>query len=245
MFPVICQIGPLSIYSYGLMLAVAVVLCSILMAKDAKRLNISKEEIHDFIFWVVVSGIVGARLFFIILNLEFFLESPKEIVMLQHGGLAWQGGLTLGSLGAFLFVRKKRWKFFEVADLAAPYLALGQSIGRIGCFLNGCCYGKEWPWGIYFPSHQAHLYPTQLFDSLGLFVVFLLLRSLSKKERIPGKIFVMYLWMAAALRFAVEFFRADHDNIFWGLSIYQLICLAIIVLGVYCNAQIYRHRRER
>ncbi|OGX32122.1 MAG: prolipoprotein diacylglyceryl transferase, partial [Omnitrophica WOR_2 bacterium RIFCSPHIGHO2_01_FULL_48_9] len=168
MFPIILKIGPVTIYSYGLMMAVAVMVCVFLLSRDARSLGISSEKIFDFVFWVVLSGIAGARLFFILLNLDYFVRDPLEIVMLQKGGLAWQGSLIAGTVAALVYIRKQKLPLAPFLDIIAPYVALGQAIGRLGCFLNGCCYGKPLAWGIYFPVHQASLHPTQLYDALGL-----------------------------------------------------------------------------
>ena len=231
MHPVIYQWGPFTIYSYGLMLAIAVIVCSFFMSRDAERLGMKPELVFDFIFWITVSGILGARLFFITLNWKFFLENPLEMIMIQKGGLAWQGGLTLGSLAAWLFIKQHKLHLLTTLDLASPYIALGQSIGRIGCFLNGCCFGKEVSWGIYFSVHEAHLHPTQLYCSFGLLIIFFLLKKYQTKSPVPGKTFALYLILASILRFTVEFFRADHEIIFLGLSIYQLISLTFFVMG--------------
>jgi len=96
MHPVVCRIGPFTIYSFGLMFLLAVVFCSWLLGREAKSYGISSEKIQDLIFWLVIAGVIGARLFFIFLNFSFFLEQPGEILMLNRGGLAWQGGLVAG-----------------------------------------------------------------------------------------------------------------------------------------------------
>ncbi len=184
----------------------------------------------DMIFWVVLGGILGARIFFVILNFPYFLDNPVEILMVHHGGLAWQGSLIAGTIVGIIFVRMKKWDPVRVLDLSAPYLALGQSIGRVGCFLNGCCYGKEASWGIYFPVHDARLHPTQLYSTIGLFFVFLFLRAYRAKAR-PGDVFVLYLVLASVLRFIVEFFRADHYAFFAGLSVFQWVCLGILAVA--------------
>ena len=98
MYPIICKIGPVTVYAYGTMLALAVLICTALLSRDAKKEGISADFVVDFIFWVVLAGIVGARLFFIVLNFSFFLANPSEIVMLQNGGLAFQGGLIESDL---------------------------------------------------------------------------------------------------------------------------------------------------
>jgi phosphatidylglycerol:prolipoprotein diacylglycerol transferase len=194
MFPTICQIGPIAIYSYGVMMAVAVIVCSYLFSRDVQPLKIPSEKIYNFVFWVVLGGILGARIYFIFLNLKFFTENPLEIIMIQRGGLCWQGGLIVGTLTAVVLIKKNRWPFWQFLDYAAPYAALGQSIGRIGCFFNGCCYGKEVPWGIYFPVHQAHLHPAQLYDAAGLLLIFFLLKKIQQKNKTAGCVFVLYFF---------------------------------------------------
>jgi len=218
-----------TVYAYGLMMAVAVLLCSTLLVLDARKDKISSDIILDLVFWMVVGGIIGARLFYIILNYPYFLEHPEEIVMIQNGGLAWQGGLILGAFSGISFVRQKKLSVAKIVDLTAPYLALGQSIGRVGCFLNGCCYGKPSEWGVYFSLHDAYLHPTQLYLSIGYFIIFLILKKYQTFSRIPGLVFALFLILASVLRFLVEFFRADHQPLFLGLSIFQYVCIGILL----------------
>jgi phosphatidylglycerol:prolipoprotein diacylglycerol transferase len=233
MWPEICRIGPFTVYSYGMMLAVAVILCAALMGREAQRIGTTREMIYDLIFWLVVGGIAGARIFYIVLNWEMFRGHPLEILMVQHGGLAWQGGLLGGGLAGWGYIKKKALPLWSTLDLAAPYIALGHAIGRIGCFLNGCCYGREVSWGIYFPVHGAHLHPTQLYDVGGLLIVFLILKFFQKRRGWPaGQLFVCYLTLASIQRFINEFFRGDHQHTFWGLSIYQWVSIGIFTVGL-------------
>lgn len=243
MHPIICQIGPLTIYSYGVMLAIAVVVCTLLLIRDARRQGFASQVILDLVFWTVLSGILGARIFFILLNIGFFIKNPLEIIMLQHGGLAWQGGLIGGTLAAVLFIWKRKLPLGKMADLAAPYVALGQAIGRVGCFLNGCCYGREVSWGVYFEVHGAHLHPTQLYAALGLLVIFFLLKAYQPHARPPGRVFFLYLILASIQRFIIEFFRADHDIVWMGLSIFQVVSLLVLIGALYGN--IYLKSRSR
>ena len=238
MFPVICQIGSFQIYSYGVMMAVAVVVCSVLLSRDARSQGISSEEIYDFVFWIVLSGIIGARIFFVFLNFPFFWEHPTEIIMVQKGGLAWQGSLIVGTAVTLTYIRRKRWPLGKTLDMIAPYAALGQSIGRIGCFFNGCCYGREVFWGIYFPTHMARLHPTQLYDSIGLFLIYLILRKFRGAVTAPGRIFIAYLLFASAQRFIIEFFRADHETVWGGFSIFQWVSLAVFATAFYVNTRL-------
>ncbi len=229
MHPIICQFGPFTVYSYGVSLAAAVMVCAFLLQKDAKKKNDNPQDIVDLLFFVVMGGIVGGRLFYILLNFSFFAENPSEVIQVQHGGLAWQGAFVLGLLSGILFIKKKKWPLFATLDMLAPYIALGQSIGRIGCFLNGCCFGKEAPWGIYFPVHGARLHPTQLYDSLGLLLIFLILKKFQPFKKRDGEVFLLYIILAAGLRFFVEFYRADHSIFFIGLSIFQIISLGFVL----------------
>lgn len=245
MFPIICQFGPVTVYSYGLMLAVAAVVCTFLASRDAKKIGIPPEVISDFAFWTIVAGILGARLFYVLLNYRFFMENPLEIVMIQNGGLAWHGGLIAATVIGIRFIRKKGLPLAMMLDLVAPYAALGESIGRIGCFLNGCCYGREVFWGIYFPVHHARLHPTQLYATVGLFILFFILRRYRNVSKVPGDVFLLYLFGAALLRFVIEFFRADHYVLVLGLSVYQWVCVALIITAGYVYLRLKSRTRTR
>ncbi len=239
MHPILFKIGPVTIYSYGVMIALSVVICAWLLSRDAKIYKIPSDIIYDLTFWTMVGGILGARIFYISITWDYFGQNPLEIVMLWHGGLAWQGGLLGGAWAGVWFIRRKKLPLKLILDLVAPYIALGQSIGRIGCFLNGCCYGKPVFWGIYFPVHGsspdgtvgARLHPTQLYETAGLFLVFCILKIALTKPHHQGMIFVLYLWLGAVERFIVEFFRADHDILWMGLSLAQYMALGIMVVG--------------
>ncbi len=232
MHPILFKIGSITIYSYGVMIALAVLVCAWALSKDAKTYKISSDVIFDLMFWTVAWGMLGARIFYVFLYWDYFKQNLLEIIMIQHGGLAWQGGLV-GGLGAGIwFVHRKKLPLRFTLDLVAPYVALGQAIGRIGCFLNGCCYGRPAAWGIYFPVHQAKLIPTQLFEAGGLFLAFLILKYVQTKPHRVGMIFILYLWLGAIERFIVEFFRADHDNLWFGLSLFQYTSLVIFIVGL-------------
>ena len=232
MHPILFIIGPITIYSYGVMLALAVLVCTYFLSVDANRYHISKENAYDLVFWCMLWGIIGARIFYVFIEWSYFSGNLLEIPMLQKGGLAWQGGFLGGAWAGVWFARRKKISLRPLLDLAAPYIALGQSIGRIGCFFNGCCFGKPVVWGIYFPIHNARLYPTQLFETIGLFIIFLILKKVQAKPHLSGFIFVLYLWLAAIERFAVEFYRADHELLWGSLSLAQYVALGVFVSGL-------------
>lgn len=211
------------------MLAIAVVLCSYFLSRKAVKYGLSSEVIYDLVFFIVAFGIIGARLFYIFLNFRDFTASPADIIMIQNGGLAWQGALVGGFFTLLWYIRRKNLKTLMLLDLTAPYIALGQSIGRIGCFLSGCCYGKKVAWGIYFPIYDAHLHPTQLYLSFGDLIIFFILNSYQKKRLGTGRVFTLYILFATVLRFIVEFYRGDHFWTYGGLSIYQFVCLVLFI----------------
>ncbi|MDE1920963.1 MAG: prolipoprotein diacylglyceryl transferase [Candidatus Omnitrophica bacterium] len=232
MHPVLFKIGPITIYSYGVMLATAVLVCTYLLSLDAKRSNISQDTAYDLVFWCLVGGFIGARIFYIFLEWPYYSANPLAIPMIWEGGLAWQGGFIGGILSGVWFVRRHKLFIRPTLDLVAPYIALGQSIGRIGCFLKGCCYGKPVSWGPYYPVHHARLYPTQLFECAMLFVIFLVLKKAQSKPHMAGFIFVLYLWLAAVERFVVEFFRGDTVPTGTPLSLAQYVAIGVFISGL-------------
>jgi len=238
MFPVICKIGPFSIFSYGLMLAIAFMVASWLGGIRAKKEGISPDIIFNLCFIGVVFGIVGARIFYVLENLKYYSRYPGEIIMLQNGGLSWFGGLILGSLSGVIYLIKSKISVYRALDIMAPYLALAQAIGRIGCLLNGCCFGKESVFGIYFPVQDAVLIPIQIYSSLLLLGIFIVLRNWQEKVHQTGEIFFAYLFLYSIKRFFVEFWRADNPPVYWGLTLFQLISIAIFFLAGYKLAMI-------
>lgn len=232
MHPILFKIGPFTIYTYGAILALAVLVCSFLLSRDAARKGLPKDTVLDLVFWVVLWGILGARLFYIFIAWDYFSQNPWEMFLINRGGLAWQGGFVGGTLAGIWFARSRKLSVRMLLDLSAPYIALGQAIGRIGCFFNGCCFGKPWDHGIFFPDHDARLYPTQLFESAALLLIFMILKLALRKPHKPGMVFVLYLWLAAIERFVVEFYRADHTLLWPGLSLAQYVSLAIFTVGI-------------
>ncbi|RJP29820.1 MAG: prolipoprotein diacylglyceryl transferase [Candidatus Omnitrophota bacterium] len=232
MHPVICRIGPFSIYSYGLMLVLGFLVASLLARRQAKNAGIDPDLISNLIFYIFISGILGARIFYVVENADFYFKNPAEIIMLQHGGLSWFGGLILGSACGIFYLKRRRQSVLKILDLLSPFVALAQSIGRIGCLLNGCCFGKPSVYGFYFPAHEDYLIPTQLYSSVVLLFIYFLLRAVQIKKRdYSGEVFFLYLFLYSISRFIIEFFRADNPVIVFGLTLFQLISLLLFVIS--------------
>ena len=244
MYPIICKIGPITLYSYGLMMALAFAVCLLLLQKEAKRQGFDFQKISDLAFWALLGGIIGGRIFYVLLNWSYFVDNPAEIIMLHHGGLVWFGGLLFGFAAVVVYSKKKKLSLIKYLDLFVPYIALGQAIGRIGCFLNGCCFGKPVSWGIYFPLHGMRLHPVQLYSVVSLLIIFLILRRVSKRLKTAGSVIVLYFLLASLERFIVEFFRGDSSPVIFGLTVFQLISLFIFASALYASLYLYSRKRK-
>lgn len=220
MHPIICKIGPFTIYSYGFMLAVAFFVSSALASRQAKRHNINPNLIFNFSFIVFISGIIGARLLYIVENITYYVKHPFEIIMLPQGGLSWFGGLILAMICGAIYLKKKKLSIYKVFDLIAPFVSLGQAIGRIGCLLNGCCFGRT-------------LIPLQIYSSLSLIIIFIILRWLQARPHQEGQIFLLYLLLYSIKRFFIEFWRSDNEIIFLGLTLFQVIGVVVFCLSLF------------
>lgn len=222
MHPIIFQIGPLTIYSYGLLVAAGFIIGALLASRHAPRLGISSDKIINLVLIILLSGILGGRLFYILLNIKDYLADPAEIVMLTHGGLVFYGGAISAFCAAFVYIKKAGLPFMDTFDLLVPFIALGHAVGRIGCFLNGCCYGKLVSgWRI----------PTQVLSSLLLLCLFVFLRICLDKRKFTGQVFYLYLIFYSAGRFLMEFLRGDNQAIFLNLTFSQLVSLAMFMIS--------------
>jgi phosphatidylglycerol:prolipoprotein diacylglycerol transferase len=245
MHPEICKIGSFTIYSYGLMLVAAFFVSSYLVRFQAKKEGFDPEKIFNLLFYVFLSGIAGSRLFYVFYNFSFYLNNPLEIIMLQRGGMAWFGGLIFGTATAIIIIKKYKIGLLKTLDLLIPFVALGQSIGRIGCLLNGCCFGKTSVFGIYFENLDQVLIPTQLYSSLLLLSIFIILRFMQDRKHLPGQILSSYLLLYSIKRFVIEFFRDDSPKEFYGLTIFQLLSLAVFIISLVIFKRIFRSRDKR
>lgn len=176
------------------------------------------EAIADLGPWLIVAGLVGARALYVVSYWrESFAGEPWwEVFMIHHGGLVFYGGLIAAALSAVVYVKWKKLPPMKVGDALAPSIALGHVFGRLGCFLNGCCYGSACsaPWAVHFPSgHEtggAGVHPTQLYEAGLNLLLYGALEKLYRKKRFDGQVFGLYLIAYAVLRVGVELFRGDY-----------------------------------
>jgi len=210
----------------------------------ARREKIPGETIADVTLWLMVGGIIGARIVYVATYWrEEFAEQPlTEIFMIQHGGLVYYGGLVGAMIAGMIYIRWKKLPLWKIADVLAPSCALGNVFGRIGCLLNGCCYGRacSLPWAISFPADNPlkpptyPVHPTQIYDALLNFGVYLFLAWLFRRKKFDGQIFATYLLCYAVTRSFVEYFRGDYTNLHYhlGLTPAQWISVPIFVTGL-------------
>jgi phosphatidylglycerol:prolipoprotein diacylglycerol transferase len=233
--PVLFQVGGLPIYSYGLMLAIAVAVGLFGALKLARIEGCEEDLIYELTIVMVVCGILGARLFYVVFYApDYFAANPWAVLDLRTGGLVFYGGLLGGLLGGLGYIVKKRLSFWNLADIFAPFLALGYSIARIGCFLNGCCYGKptELPWGVVFPSVDlVSRHPTQLYSSFLSLLLFTFLYWLFPRRSFSGQVFLTYLAGYGVVRFIIEFWR-ENLVVWHGFTIAQVTAVLVILMVI-------------
>jgi phosphatidylglycerol:prolipoprotein diacylglycerol transferase len=248
MFPKIMDIGPVTIHSYGLLLALAFIAGIWQASSSAKKQGLNPDSIWNMGLIIIFSALVGAKILLFLSDFSYYSQNPREIFSLStlRSTGVYYGGLLLALAASAWYLRRSSLPAWKVADLCAPGIALGQAIGRIGCLLAGCCYGKptSLPWGITFTSRYAYdnvgvplnvpLHPTQLYESAGTFVLFLYLLWRMSRKHIDGQIILEYLTLYAALRFLIEFFRDDDRGfVLYGLlSTSQFIGILTIVGAV-------------
>lgn len=232
----IISIGKFTIHGYGLMIAIGVILCAWMATERAKKYQKSEEAILDIAIYGVLAGFVGAKLLYVIVEFDRFLKDPMSV--LGESGFVVYGGIIAGVIAAIIYCRKKGIHFLEYFDLAAPSISLAQGFGRIGCFLAGCCYGRETEsfLGVTFPENSlapsgVRLLPTQLFSSAGDFLICLILLQYYKREPEEGKTGAMYLLLYGVGRFLIEFLRSDERGGVGMLSTSQIISIVIVIIG--------------
>jgi phosphatidylglycerol:prolipoprotein diacylglycerol transferase len=242
--PILFHIGSFPVHSYGVMIALAFVFGLWTATRRARRENISSEAIADVTLWIMVGTILGARAVYVVTywNDEFAGQPVSEIFAIWHGGLVFYGGLIGAIITGAIYLRWKKLPLWKTADVLAPSIALGSVFGRIGCLLNGCCYGRacDLPWAISFPpgnplgSPTTPVHPTEIYDALLNLGLYFFLAWLFRRKKFDGQIFATYLLCYAVTRSFVEYFRGDYTNLHYhlGLTPAQWISVPIFVAGL-------------
>ncbi len=266
MLPILVKIGPLTVHTYGFMMAVGVALGLWFIYVQAKKSGLDANRIMDAAFYTIIVSLLGAKLILLVWNFPHYIANPRDLFSLARSGGVFQGGLTFGLIFALWYFRRKRIPTWATADVIAPALAMGHGFGRIGCFSAGCCFGNDCaaPWAVVFKNEYAAeltgvrlhdpIHPVQLYEAALNFLNFAVLFLVLKKKRFDGQVFALYILNYSVIRFFTEYFRGDHEEsvyfikgatAFSSLSYPQLFCLLGLIGGAVLAVVLRRRKRAQ
>ncbi len=239
-------LGPLVIYWYGICMALAILAALILAMKNAKLFSLDTELIIDLAIWLVISGLIGARIYEIFLNFSYYVSNPAEILQIWHGGLAIHGALIGGLIGLVIFSKRKKLDCWLLAAILLPAVALGQAIGRWGNWFNQELFGlpSNLPWSIPVQAvnrpigYETFIYfhPTFLYESIGCLVLAICLYYVLRLKKSSELVIGIYLIGYGLLRFMLEYIKIDPTPHAFGLRWPQVMSLVFIILGIWIIA---------
>jgi len=238
MHPELLHIGPLTIYTYGFMMATAFLVGYLILKSELNKRGDDPEIASNFIFWGAIGGIVGAKIFYMLEFFQEFLQDPMGMIF-SGAGLVFHGGLIGGTIAVVTVIMLAKKPLGEYADIIGPVLLIGQGLGRVGCFFAGCCHGEacSLPWAVTFPyaSPPANypVHPTQLYETFINIALFFVLVKLVRPrlKKYSGMTFAAYMMLAGLERFFIEFIRVN-PRVAWGLSSAQFTSVGIFISGL-------------
>ena len=265
MHSILFEIGPLTIHTYGVMMALGFLLGLGSWTLLARREGRDFAFCSDLLFWIMVTGILGARAAYVMTEWSYFAAHPLEIVRVDRGGLVYYGGMLSAGLALVVFARRRRIALPALMDFVITAVPLGHALGRVGCFLNGCCYGARFdgPWAVRFPAQslpwedELHagligpgapmslpLHPVQLYESALNLAVFALLAWHYRRQRVhDGQTLALYLLTYPLGRLALEFLRG-HEQVWVGvLTDAQVVSLGLLGVGLLLALRAARRKR--
>jgi phosphatidylglycerol:prolipoprotein diacylglycerol transferase len=245
MYPRLFELGPITVYTYGVLLAAAYLLGLQLARIRARKRGLDPNRVLDLGIYIIISALIGAKLLLLITDFKTFTSDPRELLTLARSGGVFYGGLILAVAVALWYIRKIGLPLWTTCDVFAPGIALGHVVGRFGCLFAGCCFGKPTtrPWGITFtdPFAAANvgtplgvpLHPTQLYEAGAEFIILMFLLATERKGRAyPGRTFWLYMLLYAISRFIIEFYRGDERGAVGMFSTSQFISIVLAPLAV-------------
>ena len=242
MHPILFDLGPATIYTYGVLLASAYLLGLRLAMVRARARGLDQQRVLDLGIYIIISALVGAKLLLVVTDFRTFVNDPKELITLARSGGVFYGGLILAVSVALWYIRRIGLPLWTTTDVFAPGIALGHVVGRFGCFFAGCCWGKptDVPWAITFTNPYAAanvgtplnipLHPTQLYEAgAELLILVLLLVTERRGRTFPGRTFWSYMFLYAVSRYIIEIYRGDPRGVvpFLDISTSQFISLVL------------------
>ena len=235
------SIGPIHVYFFGLMIAIGIISAVFFAEWQGKKRGIKDDVMFNLAIIGVISGVIGARLFYILFyNPSFYFSHPMEIIKITEGGLSIHGGLLVAVVAGYIYSVKVNISFFKLADISVVAVALAQGIGRVGCDVFGKVMTHIMPWGINISGRILH--PAQVYEFVLDYILFIILWRKSEKQKYEGQLFVIYIIGFAIIRGIVEFFRIN--PVIWGpFSISHLLSLVFIIIGLIIHAYIKRNEK--
>ena len=225
----------IEIYWYAIFIVTGMILALLVARKRCKLFSIQFEQIIDLMIWLIPICIIGARIYYILFNLNFYLVKPSRILNFRSGGLAIYGGIIAGIITCYIYCKKKNINFLNLLDLIAPCLAIGQSIGRWGNFTNIEAYGTQtnlpWRMGIIEAGKYIEVHPTFLYESIATAIIFLILIAIKDKRKFKGQLACIYLLLYSVERFIVEGLRTDSLMI-GNIRVSQLVSIIIFLITI-------------
>jgi phosphatidylglycerol:prolipoprotein diacylglycerol transferase len=244
-YPELFSVGPVTVYTYGVLLAASYLLGLRLAMARAKKRGLDANRVLDLGIYIIIAALVGAKLLLLVVDFDQFRRDPAEIWNLARSGGVFYGGLILAVVVAFWYIAKHRLPFWTTCDVFAPGIALGHVTGRLGCLAAGCCFGKatDVPWAITFTNPLAQtnvgtplgvpLHPTQLYEAGAELLILVFLLATERKGRyFPGRTFWSYMFLYALTRFVIEFYRGDPRGMVLGMSTSQFTSVVLAPLSI-------------
>ena len=246
MYPELFSLGPITVYSYGVLLAISYLVGLWLAMRRARAWGLDANRVLDLGIYIIIAALIGAKLLLLVVDFDQFRRSPADLMSLARSGGVFYGGLILAVLVAFWYVHKHRLPLWATCDVFAPGIALGHVTGRLGCLAAGCCYGRptSLPWGITFTNPLAAanvgtplgipLHPTQIYEAGAELLILLVLLATEKRGRpFPGRTFWGYMFLYAVSRYIIENYRGDPRGTVFGIfSTSQFISLVLAPLSL-------------
>ena len=241
-YPKLFELGPFTVYTYGVLLAVSYLIGLKMAMSRAKTRGLDSNRVLDLGIYIIIAALVGAKALLAIVDINVYWNNPREILSLLRSGGVFYGGLILAVAVAFRYIIKHGMPLWTTCDVFAPGIALGHVTGRLGCYAAGCCYGKptDVSWAVVFTNPLATeqagtplgipLHPTQLYEAgAELFILGLLLATERKGRRFPGRTFWLYMLLYAISRYVIEIYRGDPRGVvpFFDISTSQFISLIL------------------
>lgn len=254
MYPILLQLGQFELRSYGVIVALSFLAAFWLSRKEAARNGLDPASIDDFALYALLGGILGARIYFVLFSdPSYYLKNPWEILAIWRGGIGVIGSLAGGFLAAVWYCRKKRIPLLKFADILAPAVALGQTLGQFACLANGDSYGKQTdlPWAITYTDPRSMaplnipLHPIELYEMGAYFLVFLLVWKTRKQFKVEGYSFLTYLVAYGVARFLMEFLRGHPAVFAGGIPAAQVFSAALILASIAGFFLLGKSRNER